>query len=324
MKDEFDWIKSITPSKHFQSSLIEGIGDDAALVRTEAGMDDILCVDTMVESVHFSRQTMTPYHIGYKALAVNISDVAAMGGAPKFYLVSIGIPDKWSESELQQIYQGMAAIAETYEVDLIGGDTVSTKGPLVISVTIVGRVQEDRKLLRKNARPGDIVFLTGPVGVSAAGLECLLNDEQPSRINKKLIRAHQMPMPQVEAGLLLSESGYRIALNDISDGLASEAHEIAEASQVGIKIDAERLPTIQEFRSFSKAQVLDWMLYGGEDFQLVGTVSSKDWQSLKKLFDENDQSIYRIGEVIEGPSMVKLIRGKEVYEIEKKGFNHFK
>ncbi|WP_221569098.1 thiamine-phosphate kinase [Alkalihalobacillus sp. TS-13] len=322
MKDEFEWIESITPKKNHQPTMIEGIGDDAALIRPETEFDDILCVDTKVENIHFSRKTMSPYQIGYKALAVNISDVAAMGGAPKFFLVSIAIPQDWTEEELQEIYRGMEDLADKYTVDLIGGDTVSTSGPLVVSVTAHGRVQKDRKLLRKNAQQGDTVFLTGPVGLSAAGLELLLED-QVSDDFKSLLDAHQLPEPQVGAGLLLAESGFKIALNDISDGLASESHEIAEASQVHIQLRYDQLPVVDEFNHFTAGQVLDWMLYGGEDFQLVGTVPREDWPALEKLFSENGQPLHEIGEVVEGNKGVTLQKGDDLIPISKKGYNHF-
>ncbi len=322
MQDEFEWIASITPKQNHQPTLIEGIGDDAALIRSEAGFDDILCVDTLVENVHFSRKTMTPYQIGHKALAVNISDVAAMGGIPRFYLVSIAISEAWSEKELQEIYKGMEGLADKYGIDLIGGDTVSTKGPLVVSVTAHGRVKKGRKLLRKNAQPGDVVFLTGPVGLSAAGLELLLEDRLSENLTR-LVDAHQLPVPQVEAGLLLTASGYKIALNDISDGLASESHEIAEASNVHIQIRYDQLPTVEEFNHFTSDQVLDWMLYGGEDFQLVGTVPLEDWASLAELFGEHGQAIHEIGAVVEGKAGVSLFKDHEMIPVSKKGYNHF-
>ncbi|MCF6411479.1 thiamine-phosphate kinase [Pseudalkalibacillus salsuginis] len=322
MQDEFEWIESITPKQNHQPTLIEGIGDDAALIRSEAGFDDILCVDTLVENVHFSRKTMTPYQIGHKALAVNISDVAAMGGTPRFYLVSIAISDSWSETELQEIYKGMEGLADKYGIDLIGGDTVATKGPLVVSVTAHGRVQKGRKLLRKNAQPGDVVFLTGPVGLSAAGLELLLEDRLSENLTR-LVDAHQLPAPQVEAGLLLAASGYKIALNDISDGLASESHEIAEASNVHIQIRYDQLPTVEEFNHFTSDQVLDWMLYGGEDFQLVGTVPLEDWASLVQLFGEHGLAIHEIGAVVEGKAGVSLFKDHETIPVSKKGYNHF-
>ncbi|MCF6139519.1 thiamine-phosphate kinase [Pseudalkalibacillus berkeleyi] len=323
MKDEFEFINRIKPNKTHQPTLIEGIGDDAALIRPESGYDDILCVDTMVENIHFNRKTMTPYQIGYKALAVNMSDIAAMGGQPKFYLVSIAIPNGWTETELDDIYRGMSELAESYEMDLIGGDTVSTSGPLTISVTAHGRVKQDRKLLRRNAKPGDVLFLTGPVGLSAAGLSILLEEAHSDKPIEELTKAHQLPTPQVKAGLLLSESGYRIALNDVSDGLASEAHEIAEASQVHIVIAEDKLPTIEALSFFDKKNVLDWMLNGGEDFQLIGTVSAEHWISLSNLFEKNGQTIHQIGTVSEGPSKVSLNSKNGLMPIDKKGYNHF-
>ncbi|WLD93686.1 thiamine-phosphate kinase [Alkalihalobacillus sp. AL-G] len=325
MKDEFDFIDSITPKKSFQPTLIRGIGDDAALIRSEAGQNDILCVDTMVESIHFNRKTMNPYQIGYKALAVNVSDIAAMGGAPTFYLVSIAIPSSWSEEELQEIYKGMDGLAQQHEMDLIGGDTVSTKGPLVISVTVHGRVQSDRQLLRENARPGDIVFVTGPLGLSAAGLHLLLeNDQFEATRQKELLKAHQMPDPQVKAGLLLAESGFRIALNDISDGIASEAWEIADASQVHITLDYDQVPKHPELKHFSAQQTEEWILYGGEDFQLVGTVSESNWLPLKRLFDQHQKPLYNIGTVETGEAGVSLFKNGDSLRLSKKGYNHFK
>ncbi|WP_257351390.1 thiamine-phosphate kinase [Pseudalkalibacillus decolorationis] len=325
MKDEFDFIDSITPNHSYQSTLIKGIGDDAALIRPDKSQNDILCVDTMVESIHFDRKTMKPFHIGYKALAENISDIAAMGGTPIFYLVSIAIPSNWTEDELQGIYKGMEKLAQKYQMDLIGGDTVSTKGPLVISVTVHGRVRSDQQLLRENAAPGDVVFVTGPLGLSAAGLHLLFEKEQlDPEIDKCLLKAHQLPVPQVEAGLLLSESGFKIALNDISDGIASEANEIAAASNVHITLDYAELPKHPSLERFSDQQVEEWILYGGEDFQLVGTISESNWLPLKKTFDDQQHDLYKIGTVKAGQSGVSLLKNGECLSLHKKGYNHFK
>src|SRR5690606_8565119 len=134
-----------------QSGLLAGIGDDAALVRPTPEMEQIICMDTMVEGVHFNSHTMDPYQIGYKALAVNISDIAAMGGIPTYYLVSIAIPKGWNEADLLSIYEGMAMLADKYAMDLIGGDTVSIADTLVITVTVLGEVERGKHLLRSYA-----------------------------------------------------------------------------------------------------------------------------------------------------------------------------
>lgn len=325
MKDEFDFIRSIKPAYTVRKELIEGIGDDAALYRIGSEWDEIACVDTMVEGIHFTKDTMSPEQIGRKALAVNISDIAAMGGLPLFYLVSISVPKSgWSEEELKQVYKGMQALGQEYEMDMIGGDTVSSRSEFTLSVTVIGKVERDRKLLRKNARAGDIVFLTGKVGESAAGLSYLLGDNKVENAHaNSYILAHQEPTPHVKAGRLLSMSGLQVSLNDVSDGIASEANELAEASKVSIVFNEELIPIPEGFDAYSSEQRLDWILYGGEDFVLIGTVSEEDWEQVQQTFQEHDQPIYKIGCVEEGSSSVYLVNKENKFILDKKGYNHF-
>ncbi|WP_456276972.1 thiamine-phosphate kinase [Bacillus sp. AK128] len=319
--DEFEFIKKITPKQPLGSDVIVGIGDDAAVVRPSLNMDLIACTDTMVEDVHFSRKTMSPYHIGYKALAANISDVAAMGGSSSYYLVSLVVPPHWSEEELQEIYKGMDAIATANNTILIGGDTVSTRGPLVVSVTVLGRVEEGKSLKRSDAVPGDIVFITGTVGDSAAGLHIMLNDKDS---NKYLIERHQQPTPQAEAGKLLSHYFDRAAVNDISDGVASEAIEIAEASRVNIELLESLLPLSTEVITFGREQALQWALYGGEDYELIGTISPENWPKLVEQFMEKNIKVTKVGRVEAGTGKVFLKKEDSVVELRKQGYNHFK
>ncbi len=159
--------------KNYQVSLIKGIGDDAAVYRGSAEMNEVVCIDTMVEGVHFRQDTLSPFQIGKKALAINMSDLAAMGAIPRSYLVSIAVSPEWSEEKLTEIYRGMSALAKRYGMDLIGGDTVSARAGLTLTVTAIGQVEHGRMLLREYARPGDVVFVTGTVGRSAAGLNLL-------------------------------------------------------------------------------------------------------------------------------------------------------
>ncbi|WP_096201978.1 thiamine-phosphate kinase [Bacillus sp. FJAT-45350] len=326
MKDEFAFIQSIVPKGTYQKGLRVGIGDDAAVYHTSEDYDQVICVDTMVEGVHFRKDTMEPTHIGYKALAVNISDLAAMGAIPLYYLVSIAIPKRWSEEELQEIYQGMSELAHQHKVDLIGGDTVSTKDSLVISVTVVGQVEKERRLLRKEAKPGDIVFVTGTVGDSSAGLELLLENGISGDFTteqKNLVKAHQKPRPQVEIGRILAKSDIRLALNDVSDGVASEANEIAEESNVTIVIDSDELPYSKELSTYSLEQRMEYALFGGEDFQLIGAMSSSDWKSVKNEIETANFKITKIGEVQKGKAQVKLKHNQKLLLLEKKGYNHF-
>lgn len=325
MNDEFAFIEKIRPITTSQSSLVKGIGDDAA-VYSGSSMDEIVCIDTMVEDVHFTKKTLSPFQLGKKALAVNISDLAAMGAVPTYYLVSIAIPATWAEKELIDLYKGLRAMAENFQMDLIGGDTVSTNDKLVVTVTAIGRIEKGRALYRHNAKPGDVVFVTGAVGASQAGLQLLLDKGRMASFTdaeQQLIVAHQEPFPHVEAGRLLAKSNKRMALNDSSDGIGSEAHEIAEASHVQITIDRSAIPFHKGLTEYSLKQKVDLALFGGEDFVLIGTVARDESHEIDALFQKYKHPFYIIGSVEAGEPNVFLKDGKSNYEIGKFGYNHF-
>lgn len=293
--DEFKFIDSIKQNYYRQPSVVKGIGDDAAVFR-ENYQDIVTAVDTFVEDVHFSRRTMEPFHIGYRALAANISDMAAMGATPKSYLISIVIPKGWSDHELQAIYRGMDAIAKAYRMDLIGGDTVSGE-QLVLSVTIIGSVDNNRIRYRSLMQAGDVLFVTGTLGDSAAGLSLLLSQEKNSiESNEYLINRHRLPSPRVDFASGLTEID-RVALNDISDGIASEANELAVASDLTVHIEQGALPKHQALHQFTKDQQLQFQLSGGEDFELVGSVSEHNWDKVEAIAKKTATRITKIGYV---------------------------
>src|SRR5699024_3573657 len=185
--DEFQFIDSIKQTTYNQPSLLKGIGDDAAVLRA-SNKDVVTAVDTFIEGIHFSKKTMNLFQAGYRILAANISDMAAMGAQPKFYLVSIVIPEGIKDEQLADIYAGMNDIATQYKMDLIGGDTVSGN-QLVMSVTIIGDVERGKARYRSDAKPHDIVFVTGTLGASRAGLELLLTEKNIDA-NEELIKIH--------------------------------------------------------------------------------------------------------------------------------------
>ncbi|HEX7065404.1 MAG TPA: thiamine-phosphate kinase [Bacillales bacterium] len=321
MEDEFSFIKHITPKQYVQPSLVQGIGDDAALFNGDQAFEEIICMDTMVEGIHFSRETLSPYDIGYKALAVNISDVAAMGGYPTYCLVSVAVPKDW-RTDLEKVYAGLTDLAEEQGMDLIGGDTVSAKEGFVITVTVMGRVEKGRHLLRSSAQPGDQIFVTGPLGDSAAGLALLLEHGRAHGFNteqQKLVEIHQRPKPQVKAGRILAGLSSNIALNDISDGIASEANEIARASGAKLVLDYERLPKSEALKAFPAEKQKEWSLFGGEDFQLVGTIPGHLMELLKERFP-----VVFVGTVEEGePEVVLKQDGEKIVRLDPAGYNHF-
>lgn len=325
--DEFDFINKIQSKRDFQNNVVVGIGDDAAVYEPSRHKNQVVCVDTMVEGVHFLKHASTPEEIGYKALAVNISDIAAMGAIPRYYLVSIAIPSNWAEQDLLKLYSGMYELADEYEMDLIGGDTVSIEDKLVVTVTVIGEVEARVQTLRSKAKECDVVFVTGNIGDSSAGLAILLSQlDVDNKAHKEyLIHRHKRPTPRVRAGQIIATLD-RASLNDISDGLASELHEIVEASQLGIIINEADIPISEALSELKKSNdITKWFLYGGEDFELVGTTSAESWDKLKMVCDEQSIKITKIGSVTSSHSSVQLVKENlEMISLEKSGYNHFK
>jgi thiamine-monophosphate kinase len=323
--------RAIAKSIPSYSQVATGIGDDAAVVGISAGMQLVAACDAMVDQIHFLPQTMEDFHVGYKALVSNVSDIAAMGAIPKFALITLAVPKGLNISRLESIYDGIYACAEEYGVAIIGGDTVSTPDSLSISVTILGEVEIGQALLRSSAKAGDVVFVTGSVGSSSAGLHYLLAknrvEHSPDSAYIEFIRSHRMPKAQVAAGRLLLTSGYGHALNDISDGLASEAWEIAEASGKCIQLFAKNIPisdSVLQYASDINYSPLEWALYGGEDYQLIGTVAAEYWDKARAQFEREGLAIYPIGEVLPGDPEVRWVNeAGNIERLEKKGFNHF-
>ncbi|GAA0496699.1 thiamine-phosphate kinase [Salinibacillus aidingensis] len=318
--DEFSFIDSIMQKYYRQSSIIKGIGDDAAVVRPVNGFDMITASDTMVEDIHFRLATMTPYHIGYRVLAANISDLAAMGCDPAYYMVSIVIPKDWSKQQLQEIYAGMQDHAREHQMDLIGGDTVSGH-QFVVTVTVYGYVPKGYARYRSQAREGDYVFATGYLGDSAYGLHLLL--ERGKSTDNPFIKRHQMPQPRVPFAQALQPLK-RVCLNDISDGIASEANEIAQASGIDIEINFGDLPVRPEIKDHTLKDHKKWVLSGGEDFELLGTVSEDDWPRIQAAAEQTNTKVTKIGTVkpsTENPCVILCSDGRRE-KLSKSGYVH--
>jgi thiamine-monophosphate kinase len=251
-----------------------GIGDDAATWRPGAGSVVVATTDMLVEGIHFRLDWTSPRDLGWKALAVNLSDLAAMGARPGRGLVSVALLPGQAEL-VEELYEGMNELARLTGTRIVGGDTVRSPGPLVVNVALIGEADSDRLLRRDGARPGDLLALTGTVGASAAGLDLLVRDDRESLARPEagpLLAAHHRPQPQLAAGGALAALGLKCAI-DVSDGVASEAWHLARASHVAIEIDVERLPLAPEAVSLlgeEKARQL--ALSGGEDYQLLFAV----------------------------------------------------
>ncbi|MGH9903843.1 MAG: thiamine-phosphate kinase, partial [Pyrinomonadaceae bacterium] len=265
------------------SSLITGIGDDAAVLRNHAGLDSLVTADLLVEDVDFRRATTTPRLLGHKALAVSLSDIAAMGGRPRWALVSVGVPrDVWESDFLDEFYEGFYALALGHGVTLVGGDVSRTPERVVVDSVVMGEAARGRAVLRSGARPGDRIFVTGALGGAAAGLQLL---EAGARLStrprqsragprERLLLRHLRPTPRVAWGQLLGEKRLAAAMIDLSDGLSSDLSHLCRESGVGARIDAASIPVdplIRKARA-STTDDLSLALNGGEDFELLFTV----------------------------------------------------
>ncbi|KJS83402.1 MAG: hypothetical protein JM58_12875 [Peptococcaceae bacterium BICA1-8] len=331
---EFGLIARLAENCIFnKKEILVGIGDDTAVLPLDQDYHLLVSCDMLIEKMHFLREVSSPFQIGYKSVAVNFSDIAAMGGWPTSILVSIGIPKSISFEYIDEIYKGMKNICKKYSVNIIGGDTVASPDGIVINVTVLGKVEKNNLHLRSHAKVDDVVFTTGTLGNSAAGLQIIKNIQNhldidiPSKIKDFLLQKHLSPEPCLNEIRILNKIELGLnALNDISDGLASEAWEIANASQIGIELYKDRIPISEETQILGqllKTSPLDWALYGGEDFQLIGTIDKIHFPIFSKEYKrENGTDLFEIGRTINYPG-VFLVHNEEKVYLNKSGFNHF-
>ncbi len=272
--DEFALINKLTQHSIYNPTYVKvGVGDDCAVYDTPCDVDQLVSTDMMVEGIHFSESTTAPFDVGYRLGAANISDIAAMGGTPRHMVVSIAVPKGRHTSYVEEVYQGLHDICAEYSVNIIGGDTVSTEGPFVISATVFGDVPTNQSVLRSGAQDGDAVFITNYLGLSYVGLHSLLEGSEDYPVSRSV---HQRPIPHIECGIIARDLG-ATSMNDISDGLSSELNEIAKASQVIIYIDESALPIHPEVQAYCESHQMSPYLpmwTGGEDFSASGNHSS--------------------------------------------------
>nr|WP_289039531.1 thiamine-phosphate kinase [uncultured Allobacillus sp.] len=316
--EEFEFIEKIKPSYYRNSSVIKGIGDDAAVVRPPNGYELVIASDTMVENVHFSFKYMLLRDVGFRVLAANLSDLAAMGATPLYYTVNIAVPSTYSDEELIDLYFGMNKLAKKYKLDLIGGDTVSAN-ELVITVSVFGKVLTHKKRLRSYAKTDDIVFVTGNLGEAAYGYNLLQSNRL---LENHFTERHKRPTPRIDF-VELTDSVTRMSLNDLSDGLASELNEIAEASNAVIEINWDDLPIHSEMSPIEFEQLKKYVLSSGEDFELVGTCSPKDWELINEA-TSNKLQVTPIGKVTAESSTpeVFLTMNHSKTTLHKSGYSH--
>ncbi|HEV7843715.1 MAG TPA: thiamine-phosphate kinase [Pyrinomonadaceae bacterium] len=340
-RSEFDFIERIRQRALNHSSLIThysslslGIGDDAAIIRQQAGRDLVVTTDLLVEEIDFQLETTTPWLLGFKALAVSLSDIAAMGARPRYALLSIGIPSEiWHSRFVDKLYDGFFSLAERYSVALIGGDVSRTPERVVIDSIVLGDAPRSLAVPRSGARPGDHIFVTGELGGAAAGLRLL---ERGTRLSRSRLRSTHYriieqlqlrqlrPEPRVAWGALLGEERLATAMIDISDGLSSDLTHLCRASNVGAMIDAHRIPVDASVVNLCGRRALDPLLLaldGGEDFELLFTIRPRDLRGLPRALGGVPATY--IGDVTNDVGRIQIREGSHVWSLKPGGFRHF-
>jgi len=302
-----------------------GIGDDAAVVEPPRGALEILTTDALVEGIHFERRFSSPRDIGWKALAVNLSDIAAMGGTPRLALLSLGIPDTLLPDDFDALIDGFTALAAEHRVTLAGGNITRSPGPLFVDVTVTGYAGRRHILTRAGAQAGDELYVTGDVGAAAAGLRWL-RDRSPAFDGiEACADRHRRPVPRVRIGTLLGRNRAASACMDLSDGLADAVRQMARASGVGARIDGDAIPIPPAARACFEAAGLEPVAAaaaGGDDYELLIAVPRKRRGRLATVIRQSSGvPITRIGVLTEEPDL-SIVR-QAVAEPLPEGFVHF-
>ncbi|MEM9896375.1 MAG: thiamine-phosphate kinase [Bacteroidota bacterium] len=330
---EFGLIERLAESVTLEnSSSFKGIGDDAAVLKN-VDLFSLVSTDMLIEGVHFDLSYMPLPHLGYKSVAVNISDIAAMNGTPKQITASLGLSNRFSVEAVEALYDGIRRACEEYKVDLVGGDTTSSNSGLIISITAIGGADENKVVYRSGAKENDIVCVTGDLGGAFTGLQVLerekqefmANDAMQPKLEKYDYVVGRQLKPQARMDVIHELGSLGIvptSMIDVSDGLASEAFHICKQSNVGIAIYEDKLPidkqtfeTAAEFSIDPNACALN----GGEDYELLFTINQDDFEKLK-----NHPDIHTIGYIqSREKGKVLVTRNQQMVELQAQGWRHF-
>ncbi|MFH1241259.1 MAG: thiamine-phosphate kinase [Pseudomonadota bacterium] len=327
---EFAFIRSIQEGCQFnREGLIKGIGDDCAVIGPYQDKVLVITTDLIVEDVHFISGKIPPEHLGEKVVAVNLSDIAAMGGKALHLFLSVAIPPSMRVETINSVYRGIKSMCRRYRTNILGGDTSASPDGLMISATAIGEAPAEEVLFRSGAKAGDRIYVTETLGDSAAGLKLIKGEiSAPGPLGAALRERHNRPVPQLEAGRIIARSRLASAMIDVSDGLLSDLRHICEASGVGALLFRTAIPLSEELKALAEINSFDpyeLALSGGEDYRLLITVPHKNAGQFEKVFEKGRPCrIHDLGEITreEGIKVVRPDGVKE--EMKVTGFDHFK
>lgn len=302
---EFELIRRLSSSLKSKSHVIKGIGDDAAVLSRDPSTYSLLACDALVEKVHFTSKH-PPQWIGRKLMAVNLSDIAAMGGIPESAVVTLGVPSSCDLKLVERVYAGMEQLARKYGVAIVGGDTVRTPRGLFLDLTLTGRVEKKCCLFRKGARAGDLLFVTGRLGGTLKKRQFLFE-------------------PRLKEGRFLAQTGLVNAMIDISDGLAGDVAHLARESKTGARIDTNRLPVSKSVSGRSKKEKIQKALTDGEDYELLMAVPQNRASRLIEQFSKrkNFPKLTCVGEIVPASKGIMFLYDGKPLKLRSYGYKHF-
>lgn len=323
MMSEFDLINKIRAT-----SVLSKIGDDCAVLPKDSRTDLVITTDLLVEDIDFRFSWTKPEFLGHKALAVSLSDVAAMGAKPVWAMLSIGIPEAvWKTDFVEKFYDGWFELAKQFDIELVGGDVSRTPDKIVIDSIVAGEIKKGKGVLRSTAKVGDLIFVTGSLGGAAVGLQLLEKGGKFEKSKYKNLLLRQLkPQSQTEIGQLLSKKNLATSMIDVSDGLSSDLAHICRESKVGAKIYSEKIPIDKNLREFSSENLdlLNFALNGGEDFELLFTINPNNQRKILRLKNELKNDAFTcIGEITNNTEIIELISKNKTEILTSKGYRHF-
>jgi thiamine-monophosphate kinase len=325
---EFELIARVagqlTDSVHSNAGVNLGIGDDGALWAPTPGMSVVITTDALIEGVHFRLDWTDWTSLGHKMLAVNLSDIAAMGARPRVATIVLGLTGDEVVSDLESLYVGAGGLAAAHGVVIAGGDVVRVPHGVTLSVSLLGEVEPGRAMTRRGAQPGDLIVVSGTLGASAAGMALLEAGSDHTSTGPLLIGAHLRPNPRMALGRILFESGVTSAM-DLSDGLLGDLPKILEASGVSGEVDVARLPILPAVRALFPDRYEDFGLRGGEDYELLLTIPADRLDELRANAGNLAATITPVGRILDRDAEphLELLRNGRPYEGPTGAFDHF-
>ncbi|HLE08091.1 MAG TPA: thiamine-phosphate kinase [Thermodesulfobacteriota bacterium] len=314
---------------HKDPRVLKAIGDDAAVTRIDDKRCLLSTIDTLVEGIHFSKIYTSPKLLGRKSVSISLSDIAAMGGTPLFFLVSIALPSETGQDFFEEFYEGVKDCADAFGVFLVGGNTSASHSGVVITTAMLGEAQKDEVVYRSGAKTGDIIYVTGTLGDSALGLMALKKKGAPGEKNgafKNAVARHLNPQPRVSVGRLISRKKLATSMIDISDGLLVDLRHIAVESKKGAAVELEKLPLSNEVKDYVNRHPAAWELplSGGEDYELLFTSPKEKAKDIFKVAKNTGVGITPIGKILPPGKGISVVKedGASV-PVKKEGYEHF-